>query len=433
MAWPMLPQLPLWTVYPVLIIGLFISFFYIFVLLQDKKEYPRAKNYFPEVAFVIPARNVQQYITKCVEGIVNQVYKSKIYIVIVNDASKDKTVEVIKQLMKKYNSKFREIILLNRPKSIDKKAAAVNTGLRYVLNKLKLEIVATVDADTFIDKYILLEALGQFENDKNIAAVISPLLPYNKRSFLEKMQYVEYVMSMFFRKLLGKVNALCFTPAFAIFRTKFLREAGLYNENTWTEDFDMALKVKSHYYNISQIDSKAEFIAPETWKKLKVERVRWAHGTFQALFKDYSYMISPKYGTVGTFFLPITVLLGTLLIIVALLFVIYGAIAGLTWIAHNFVLGWKPIFEFNISFFDISVLFSDPRFILGVVAILISVFFLVFAQRYTKRKINLLYYFLFFIPYAWFLAYTNLEGLIRYIFKLKMSWGNMHSKDEKKN
>jgi cellulose synthase/poly-beta-1,6-N-acetylglucosamine synthase-like glycosyltransferase len=220
---------------------------------------------------------------------------------------------------------------------------------------------------------------------------------------------------------------------FCNFQNQILREAGLYNEHTWTEDFDMALKVRSHYYKIAQINSRAEFICPETWKKLKIERVRWGYGTFQALFNDYPYMMSPKYGTVGTFFLPVTVLLGTFLIIVALLFMIYGAIAGLTWIVHNFVLGWKPILDFHLSFFDISVLFSDPRFILGVVAILISLFFLIFAQKYTKQKVNILYYFLFFIPYAWFLAYTQLEGLIRYIFKLKMSWGDMHSKDEKKN
>ncbi|UCD20975.1 MAG: glycosyltransferase family 2 protein [archaeon] len=422
-----LPQLPTWIVYPILAIGFFIAFFYFFILLEGKKIHPRLRNYFPEIAFVIPARDVEKYIEKTIKHVLNQTYKSKIYIVVVNDASKDKTPDIVKKLARQFNSRLGKIILLNRKKSIDRKAAAVNTGLRYILKNLKkVEVIAPLDADTFIDKDIITKALAYFESDPHVGAVVCPLYPYNKKSFLEKMQYVEYIMSMFYRKLLHQANSLCFTPAFSIFRAKFFREAGLFSENTWTEDFDVALRVRRHFYKIAEVDSKAEFVAPETLGKLRKERIRWAHGTWQALFKDHSDMISPKYGTVGTFFLPVTVLLGTLLIVAGLIILIYGIIAGLSWVIHNFSIGWEPLLRFKLTFFDISVLFSDPRLILALVAILVSVIFLVYAQKLCKRKINLLYFFLFFIPYAWFLAYANLEGLIRYIFKLKMGWGRMH-------
>ncbi|MEM4703236.1 MAG: glycosyltransferase family 2 protein [Candidatus Pacearchaeota archaeon] len=426
MAIPILPQLPLWTVYPILAIGFFIAFFYVLVLIIGKEEEPLARKFFPEVAFVIPAKNVERYIERCVKSVLNQDYKNRIYIVVVNDASIDNTSDVVKRLIKRHSSSKRKIILLDRKKSVGRKAPVLNEGIKYVLKNLDVEIIAPLDADTFIAKDILKKAMGFFEQDANVVAITCPLLPYKPRKFLEKMQHVEYVMAMFFRKLLSRINALCFTPAFSIFRTSFFKEAGLYSEKTWTEDFEIALRVRSRFYKIVQIDSQVRFIAPESLGKLYKERVRWAHGTFQALFKDYSYMISPKYGMVGTFFLPVTVALGIALIIAALVMLIYGAIAGITTILHQLSIGWKPVLEFKINFFDISVLLSDPRFILGLAGVLISVIFLGFAQKYSGKKINLLHYFVFFIPYTWFLAYTQLEGLIRYIFKLKMSWGEMH-------
>ncbi|MEM2089631.1 MAG: glycosyltransferase family 2 protein [Candidatus Pacearchaeota archaeon] len=428
MALATIPQLPLWTAYPILIIGFFIAFFYVFVIFQKDEKEIQARKFFPEIAFVIPARNVEKYIEKCVVSVVKQDYKNKIYIVVVNDASEDRTPEIVKKLKEKYNSNLREIVLINRKKSVGRKAPVVNTGLRYVLKKLKTELVAPLDSDTFIASDIVKKACGFFERDKNVIAVTCPLLPYKPSKFLEKMQEVEYIMSMFFRKLLSRINALCFTPAFSIFRTSFFKKAGLYNENTWTEDFDIALRVRSKFYKIVQIDSKAWFIAPETWKKLRNERVRWAHGTFQALFKDYRYMISPKYGMIGTFFLPVTVFFGLALIMVAFLMIVYNAIASSINFLHNLSIGWKPILDFKINLFDISVFLSDPRVILAIMAISISIFFLTFAQKYTKKKANLFYYFIFITIFTWFLAYTQLEGLIRYIFKLKMSWGEMHKK-----
>ncbi|MCS7134628.1 MAG: glycosyltransferase family 2 protein [Candidatus Pacearchaeota archaeon] len=422
---PSVPPLPKEVVYPVLIVGFFISFFYVFVLLQENKEKTPRASYFPKVAFVIPAKNVEKYIEKCIKCVLEQEYKNKIYIVVVNDASQDTTREKVESLMKK-SYHLREIILLERKKSLGKKAPVVNTGLRYVLKNLDVELVAVLDADTFIEKDVLVKACSYFQHDDKIAAITCPLLPHKPKKFLEKMQYVEYVMAMFFRKLLSRINALCFTPAFSIFRTSFFKEAGLYNENTWTEDFDIALRVRSRFYKIIQIEGKAWFIAPDTWSKLRKERVRWAHGTFQALLKDYRYMISPKYGTVGTFFLPVTVLLGLALIMVAFMIVVYGIFSSFINLLHNLSLGWRPSLELKINLFDISVFLSDPRVILGFFALFLSILFLVFAQKYTRGKINLFYYFVFIIPFSWFLAYTQLEGLIRYIFKLKMTWGKMH-------
>jgi cellulose synthase/poly-beta-1,6-N-acetylglucosamine synthase-like glycosyltransferase len=369
---------------------------------------------------------VEKYIERCIESVVKQNYPGKINILVVNDASTDRTLEIVNRLIKKYGSSKRKIFVINRKKSQGRKAPVLNEGIRFVLKNMRTPFIAPLDADTFITENVLRSVMGVFNTDERTAAVTCPLIPQQK-NFLLRLQYVEYVMSNFFRDLLGRMNALCATPAFTVFRAGFFKEAGVYNETSWTEDFDMALKVKSRFYNIGYIKEKAYFIAPESLGKLRTERVRWAHGTVQALCKDYTYMLSPKYGAVGTFFLPITVVLGLFIMMLALFLIVYGLIYWGVNSFHNLLVGWPPRLDFELNFFDISVFLSEPKLILGAFGILISILFFIFAKNYGKEKINLLDYLVFYIPYIWFLAYTQVEGSIKYIFKLKMSWGEMHN------
>jgi biofilm PGA synthesis N-glycosyltransferase PgaC len=430
----MIPALPEWIVYPILFVGFFMAFFYLIVFLKKEEKIPKATR-FPDVSFVIPVRNAEICIERCILDIIKQDYPGKINIVVVNDASTDTTREIAKRLAGKYNSSKRRIIIVDRKKSQGKKAPVLNEGIRYVLKNLKTEITCPIDADTFITKNVLINGVSYFEKDERIAAVITPLIPM-QTNFLLRLQYVEYVMSNFFRELLGKANALSSTPAFTLFRTSFFKEAGLYNEHSWTEDFDMALKVKANLYRIAYLKDKVYFIAPENLKKLRVERVRWGHGTFQALFKDYPYLLSPKYGATGTFFLPVTVFVGIGLLMISLLLLIYGFFHWAELFIHNLIVGWKPSFnighlDLNTVLFQVSVFLSDSRVLLGIFGILISVIFFVFARNYSKERIRLIDYLIFFVPYVWFLAYTQLEGFIKYVFKMKMTWGYMHKKHGK--
>ena len=430
----MIPALPEWFIYPILFVGFFVSLFYLLVIFKKEEVIPAAKR-FPDASFVIPAKNVEICIEECILNIIRQDYPGKIYIVVVNDASTDKTESIVLSLKKKYNSDKREIIIINRKKSQGKKAPVINEGIKYVINHLKTEITCPIDADTFVNKTALRNSIAQFDYDPRVVAVAAPLIPIQK-NFLLRLQYVEYVMSNFFRDLLGRANALCTTPAFAVFKTKFFKEAGLYNEHTWTEDFDMALKVKANFYKIAYLKDKIYFIAPGKLGKLRTERVRWGYGTCQALIKDYPFLLSPKYGAAGTFFLPITTVLVTILVMLSFLLLIYSFIHWIELFIHNIIVGWKPSFSlghlnFGTLVFQASLLLSDSRVLFGIFGILISVIFFVFARNYSKEKISIIDYLVFSIPYRIFLSYTQLEGLIKYVFNLKMTWGEMHKKEKK--
>lgn len=418
---PVIPPVPSWMIYTVMFIGFFIAFFYLVVLLKKETIFDIKKDFRPDITFMIPAKNVQDTLELCVKKVVNQDYKGKIKILIINDASTDDTLKIAQELIKKYSSKTRRITLLHRKKSTGYKSAVLNFGLEYLFSQGKATyLIAHLDADTFLPKNLLSKASPYF-NDKKVMAITSWMMPYNEKGFFVKMQKVDYLMASFYRYLLGRMNSVCIAPAFTIFKSEFFKKAGYYDEKTLTEDFEIALRVKSYGYNIVYLDEKITTILPETFNKLRKERVRWWHGTFQNLAK-YKHMISPKYGTLGTFFLPVAIILGTLILLAVFLMVAYGIVYNTANIIHDLFLGWTIKLDFKVELFRLAVALSDPRIVLGIFALVISVMFFTFAVGTGRERVRIADYLLFVIVYGWFLIIFCIEGVIKYVFKLKVTW-----------
>ncbi|MCX8193850.1 MAG: glycosyltransferase family 2 protein [Candidatus Pacearchaeota archaeon] len=417
------PQLPMWVLYPILFVGFFIAIFYLLIFFKKEQKIARS-NIFPDIIFLIPAKNVQEVLKECVKRIVNQNYRGKIFTIIINDASTDNTINVAKELIRKYSKEQRKIILLNREKSTGYKSHVLNFGLKYLFSKKELLkkslLIAHLDADTFIPKNLIKEAVPFFQ-DESVMAVTSWMMPHNEKKFFARMQKIEYLMTSFYRYLLGRVDAVCIAPAFTVFRAEFFKKAGYYDEKTLTEDFEIALRVKSFGCNIVFLDKKITTIIPENFNKLRKERIRWWHGTLQNMIK-YKHLVSPKYGALGTFFLPVTVILGTAIMLAAALIVLYSLISNSYNLIHDLLLGVFPKFDFKLSSFNTLLFLSDPRIILSIFALLLSVLFFSFAIAKLEEKIKFWDYIIFIFFYGWLLILFCLEGVIKYIFKLKVSW-----------
>lgn len=54
-----------------------------------------------EVSVIVPVYNVEKYLNRCVESLLNQTYKN-IEIILVNDASPDNSIAIMKEYEKKY-------------------------------------------------------------------------------------------------------------------------------------------------------------------------------------------------------------------------------------------------------------------------------------------------------------------------------------------
>lgn len=94
-----------------------------------------------KVSIIIPAYNVEKYILKCINSLLEQTEK-EIEIIVVDDGSKDKTNLIVKEIIKKHAN----IVLIEQEnKGV---SAARNTGLQNAKGKYTMFI----DADDWLEK-----------------------------------------------------------------------------------------------------------------------------------------------------------------------------------------------------------------------------------------------------------------------------------------
>ena len=98
----------------------------------------------PKVSVIVPVYNVEQYIEKCLESLVNQTLQD-IEIIIVNDGSTDGSEEIIKKYLNKYSNKIKYLTKTNGGLS-----DARNYGLPYATG----EYIAFLDSDDYVDNTI---------------------------------------------------------------------------------------------------------------------------------------------------------------------------------------------------------------------------------------------------------------------------------------
>ena len=67
----------------------------------------------PKISVIVPVYNVEKYLEKCLESLVNQTLND-IEIIIVNDGSPDKSQNIIDEYVKKYPNIIKAFVKENR-------------------------------------------------------------------------------------------------------------------------------------------------------------------------------------------------------------------------------------------------------------------------------------------------------------------------------
>ena len=99
----------------------------------------------PKVSIIVPVYNVEKYLPKCLDSLVNQTLKD-IEIIIVNDSSPDKSQLIIDNYASKYPNLIKTFIKANGGQG-----SARNYGLDYVSG----EYISFVDSDDWLDLNML--------------------------------------------------------------------------------------------------------------------------------------------------------------------------------------------------------------------------------------------------------------------------------------
>ena len=109
----------------------------------------------PKVSLIIPVYNVENYIEKCLDSVINQTLKD-MEIIIVNDGSKDSSKQKIEKYLKKYPT----------IKYLEKENGGLSDARNYGMPYATGEYVAFLDSDDYVEKTIYEEMynLGKKEN-----------------------------------------------------------------------------------------------------------------------------------------------------------------------------------------------------------------------------------------------------------------------------
>ena len=109
------------------------------------------------VSVIIPCRNEEKFIGKCLDSVINNDYpKDKLEVLIMDGMSEDKTREIIQQYIKKYGF----IKILDNPKKIT--PCALNIGIKNA----KGEIIIRMDAHSVYEKNYISKCVRYLNKDK---------------------------------------------------------------------------------------------------------------------------------------------------------------------------------------------------------------------------------------------------------------------------
>lgn len=123
----------------------------------------------PKISVIIPVYNVEKYLVRCINSILNQSFEN-FELILVNDGSTDNSLEICKTYLNK-DKRIKLVSQANKGLS-----AARNTGLSYA----KGNYICFVDSDDFVEKDYLLLLLNSIEKYDSDISMCEYYLTDNK-------------------------------------------------------------------------------------------------------------------------------------------------------------------------------------------------------------------------------------------------------------
>ena len=407
----------------------------------------------PPVSILAPAYNEEPTVVESVKSLLKLNY-GKYEVVVINDGSKDGTLEQlitefqmypsrqvyrgllqakpVRGIYKSHKPAYRNLVVVDKENG--GKADALNVGM----NVAQFEYVCAIDADSLLEEDSLQKVVKPFLEDETMVAVGGIVRIANgckvvngrvvkvglSDKLLPIIQVVEYFRAFLSGRMIwhGVNGLLIISGAFGMFKRSAVIEVGGYRHDTVGEDMELVVRLHRRMrewkrpYRIAFVpDPVCWTEAPETRQMLGRQRNRWHRGLLDTMLLHKKMFLNPKYGVIGLAAMPYFVIVELFGPLIEFL----GYLVLIVMIAMNIL-----NVEMMILFFIVA-LFYGVMYSVGAV-LLEEVSF----QRYPKPSDLALLLSIGVIEnfgYRQMTMWWRVKGFWDY-FRGKKSWGTMQRK-----
>jgi len=235
----------------------------------------------PNVSVLVPVKNEEKVVGRLLDALVRLDYpKENLEVVVVEDESRDRTLEICKG----YSAKYPWIKVLHRDSSLGK-----GDALNFAFHRSTGEIVATFDADDVPEEQAVKKALRYFNSPETGAvhgfhrtlnlreSIVSRLAAYE--NFLYRLSNDgKHALRLF----------VTFSGSNTFFRRTALERVGLWDPKSLVEDAELSVRfARAHI---------ATRLAPvECWQEMPArvgslfkQRIRWSGGNMLTGVKHWN-------------------------------------------------------------------------------------------------------------------------------------------------
>lgn len=191
----------------------------------------------PKVSVIVPVYNVEKYIVKCLESLLNQTLED-IEIIVVNDGSPDNSQEIIDKYVLEYKDKIKSYIKPN---------GGLSDARNYGIEKATGEYIGFVDGDDFVDIRMFETMYNEAHKKKSDIVVCNLNYVYDydiiptSSNVLEETTNIKDVMLNIYPTAWNK-----------IYKRTFINKHKLrFKKNVWYEDVEFIYRVLPYVNKIS--------------------------------------------------------------------------------------------------------------------------------------------------------------------------------------
>jgi cellulose synthase/poly-beta-1,6-N-acetylglucosamine synthase-like glycosyltransferase len=244
----------------------------------------------PFFSLVVPVRDEEKVVGRLISSLSKLDYPAeKMEIIFVEDASTDKTFHICEEEAKRLGVNVK---IFHR-ESYDGKPSALNYGIACA----KGDIIGVFDADSVIERDVLLNVCKYFEDPK-VAAVQGRTLSINSHeNMLTKV--ISYEDAVWFEAYLRGKDALDLfvhlKGSCQFIRRNVLDKVQGFAEGFLAEDMELSAKLTEKGYQIRYApDVRSWQENPSNVKQLFGQRIRWYRGWMEVAFKYGRLMAKPN-------------------------------------------------------------------------------------------------------------------------------------------